>query len=102
MTQFRLYGGLSEPNGTLIPHTQLDNFIENKIAPKIEAFTVLDTIGYWRGKREPGYILEFIQNDTPEFRATLKTIAAEINSTFHQEAVLETIANLNTELLETK
>lgn len=60
-------------------------------------YTVIDTIGYWKGKQEASIIIKIIDN--LQAYNTVKKLALQIKKANNQEAVLLTYKQINSDIL---
>lgn len=61
-----------------------------------DAFTIVDTVGYWRGQRENSAVIEIGTDDARK----VQTLAEDIRTTNHQQAVMMTAADETVQMIE--
>ena len=100
MRSTKLYCGRSRADGSLILLRDVLAFIQAEVATQYEAFTLTHATGYWNGKPEETFVLEFITDTTKfpiDFRP--KQIAQAYKKQFNQEAVLITYQDIETVMI---
>ena len=85
--QATLFFGMAKPDKSPdVTTAEWDAFIAEVVTPKFPGFTILDSTGYWKGEREKGKIVIFVDGGDRE--ADLLFIMDEYKKRFNQEAVL--------------
>ncbi len=84
MREYRLFVGLRDRNGKTIPNAVQK--LEKILNGYLEAYTLYQGIGVWRGNKEPSAIVEILADDKLELDNLVKDIKTELN----QEAVFIT------------
>lgn len=72
---------------------EIGKFLSDVVAPRFPGFTVLQGIGYWKGKSEGCIVLVILHEDRnhedyPNTLHRIKRIINEYKKRFHQESVL--------------
>lgn len=100
MQEIKLYFGMLKRNGNPIFSDEIEEFIEDEIKPKIDAFTIVsDCLGYWGSKKESCTILILNTLETSSTRETISNICSKYCERFDQECVLVTfIDKIETQL----
>lgn len=88
MKLHRLYLGLKNADGLIDP-AEFQQWLKTEVTDRFESFTVIHTVGYWRGEEELSAILEVLTDD---YHAEIKLVelAQSYNGLFNQQAVLRT------------
>ena len=100
MKSTKLYCGRSRADGSLILLRDVLSFIQAEVVTQYETFTLTYATGYWDGKQEETFILEFITDTTTkreDFRP--KQIAQAYKTQFNQDAVLMTSQDIETVMI---
>jgi hypothetical protein len=96
MTKTEIYFGLCYPTeNEPISDVVFNDFIQQTVVPRFDAFTILSGQGCWKGKFEPCKILVIIADDydflDPRIRETsikIDKIREVYRRRFHQESVM--------------
>ena len=74
------------------------NFIKKRIVPEIDSFTVNSCLGFWKGEEESTTTVTILVNESNsvEIRRKIQKIAQDYATTFHQKAVLVSVADVVT------
>ena len=85
-----------------VTNDEMFKFIDTLIAPEIEAFTVKQCIGYWKGAREHSTIVEIIvnANNVEHTLQTCKQISEAYAQKYNQDAVLISVDDASSFLIE--
>lgn len=94
----RLYLGGNMPGGT-VPPADLVRFLDEVVSPAFpEGFTRYDAAGQWRGGAGPEHeatvVVEVVHHAGDPLAARAQEVASAYRATFHQQAVLLTVAPL--------
>lgn len=84
--EIKMYFGLNMPQGGIVSPGDWDNFEKTVISFWFDGFNVVDSYGYWKGKKEQSKVITVIMDESDKWRA--KNIAEAYCKTFGQEAVL--------------
>jgi hypothetical protein len=68
----------------------IERFIREDVSARIPGFTIFETLGYWKGTREPSFVLETVasEDECEQVRGSLETLARLYCERFAQECVL--------------
>lgn len=84
-----IHFGRSVPRGAeIVDAHSFETFLAESVTPHFPGFTVSESVGYWKGKRELCYTLSIMSGDSDTFRATCRQIAEHYVDRFKQEAVM--------------
>ncbi|WP_126454591.1 DUF3574 domain-containing protein [Sulfuriflexus mobilis] len=75
-----------------VTDTLWSNFVAQQVSTKFDGFTVLDSIGYWKGAKEDTKIIIFTfksGDDANDNLTKTTTIAGSYAKTFCQDAVMQ-------------
>lgn len=84
--QATLFFGTAKPDKSVVTVAEWDAFVAEVITPKFPGFTILDSTGYWKGERESGKVVIFVDGGGRE--AGIQFVMDEYKRRFQQEAVL--------------
>lgn len=85
----RLFCGRSIPGGGEVTEAEIDQFVEQVVAPRFpEGFTMWTATGSWDGKEEQTLVLEFLHPYGRRYDDEVREIADEYRRRFRQESVL--------------
>lgn len=90
--RIRIYCGLKDRFGVDIPSEDIDAFLD---AIAWDGFTIIKCEGYWRGAKEPSFIIERIDSreSVDEAEREAIAIAQAYADRFEQDSVLVTTEN---------
>jgi hypothetical protein len=83
---FKLYFGLSKPDGGAVSIEEWDNFQSNIIGKYFDGFNVTDSIGFYKGKSETSKIVTIISDISDVSK--VYELAKEYDRMYQQESVL--------------
>ena len=83
---YRAHFGRMIGKDGLVTQEQVNNFLEHFVSPRFSGFTYIPVQGYWQGKPENSFILEFLCDSDKS--QELELIATEYCKLFKQDAVL--------------
>lgn len=85
--QYQLFLGLKTKSGDNIDKKCIECFIDNKVLPYCNNFTITKNIGYYNGKKEGSLTLTILTEDYSIYNK-IKNIGYEYKKDFDQESVL--------------
>ena len=90
MIRLELTMGRSIPDAGTVSEEMFTAFVKSDIMPHLEYGTILDAVGFWKGKQEQTKILylEIPESDLSEMQPIFERIGAAYKKAFRQDAVL--------------
>ena len=90
MIRLELTMGRSIPDAGTVSEDMFTEFVKSDIMPHLEYGTILDGVGFWKGKQEATKILyvEMPESDLPEMQPIFEMIGNAYKRAFRQDAVL--------------
>ncbi|MBQ4880220.1 DUF3574 domain-containing protein [Pseudoalteromonas luteoviolacea] len=90
----KMYFGLSIPTGGNITASQWQHFESTQLASKFAGFSVVDAVGYYKGKKEHTKIVT-VYNASAEDIAAANVLAQKYSQLFNQDSVLIALLNIS-------
>ncbi|MDK1286348.1 DUF3574 domain-containing protein [Pseudoalteromonas umbrosa] len=90
----KMYFGLSIPTGGHITTSQWQHFESNQLAKTFAGFSVVDAVGYYKGKKEHSKVVT-IYNASAEDIAAANLLAKKYSQLFNQDSVLIALLNVS-------
>lgn len=82
----QLYFGMNLHNGFQVSNTQWREFVETEITPRFPGFTIIDTMGYYKGNADPTKVVVIAMPESQLKDA--RAIAARYAQLYQQESVM--------------
>ncbi|KZN45806.1 DUF3574 domain-containing protein [Pseudoalteromonas luteoviolacea] len=83
----KMYFGLSIPTGGNITASQWQHFESTQLATTFAGFSVVDAVGYYKGKKEHSKVVT-VYNASAEDIAAANVLAKHYSQLFNQDSVL--------------
>ena len=90
MIRLELTMGRDIPDAGTVSEDMFTEFVKSDIMPHLEYGTILDGVGFWKGKQEATKILyvEMPESDLPQMQPIFEMIGNAYKRAFRQDAVL--------------
>ncbi|AOT08173.1 DUF3574 domain-containing protein [Pseudoalteromonas luteoviolacea] len=90
----KMYFGLSIPSGGHISAAQWQHFESTRLAKAFAGFSVVDAVGYYKGKKEHTKVVT-VYNASAEDIAAANELAKQYSQLFNQDSVLIALLNVS-------
>lgn len=88
MKKTELFFGTQKPDGTHVTGWDIQNFLEVNVTRYFTGFTVLESVGFWKGKEEKGFCVIVLHEGVKVTDKLIDKIRNEYKELFQQESVL--------------
>ncbi|MBQ4836558.1 DUF3574 domain-containing protein [Pseudoalteromonas luteoviolacea] len=86
-TGIKMYFGLSIPTGGVVTPQQWQQFESNQVANTFTGFSVADSVGYYKGKKEHAKVITIYNASAADIEAANK-LGKQYAQLFNQDSVL--------------